>query len=106
MARLPLVPVDLVEGLDVIGFAIARLALLVVGLRVRLGVGCQRHRGGGRGETRARADRAQELAAADRRLAWLFHDPSSLNPLRAPHDGSAKASVSISMNTRPNAPTW
>ena len=64
--------------------------------------------GGGRGGG-AGAERAKELTAADCLLSLFVSllAPSLLfRPVRrAAHAGSAKASVSISMNTRPSAPT-
>ena len=103
------IPVDAIEGLHVLGFA---------GSAPCASRRCSRCR-------RARRRRAAPAAAAatvapapsvrrnsrrpSRSPCVLFSSPSSSScsrlRLRRAHDGSAKASVSISMNTRPSVPT-
>src|SRR5262252_636166 len=67
------IPVDPVEGLNLRRVRLVpRLALLIIGLGV--GVSFTRQRCGGCGrDTRARAERAQELTTAERPLAFSFH---------------------------------
>src|SRR5882757_1430466 len=70
------VPVDPVECLDVIGFLVAGLALLVVAFRVGLGLVAERRRDG-RG-ARAGTEHTEEITPADLttsrgRLVTLFH---------------------------------
>src|SRR5262249_13813745 len=55
------IAIDPVEGLDVVGLAVAALALLVVALAVGLGGGSERRRAGRHG---ADAARAQDLATS------------------------------------------
>src|SRR5215471_16067010 len=74
------IPVDPVEGLNLRRVRLVpRLALLIIGLGV--GVSFTRQRRGGCGcDTRARAERAQELTTAERRLAFSFHSRLLLYP--------------------------
>src|ERR1700680_4097208 len=120
------IPVDPIEGLHLRRvWLIPRLALLVVALGVGARLRRERPRGRGR-NGRADAERAQELTttkrffakffrtmclrAVRRRLAFFCHCPhlpcSAVRslPLRADHDGNAKPSLSISINTRPSVP--
>src|SRR5262245_40775287 len=103
----PRIPVDPIEGLNLRRVRLVpRLALLVVALGVGASFIRQR-RGGGR-DGRASAERAKEFATAERRLAFSFHRRLLLyfvSALCAAHEGSAKASVSMSINTRPSLPT-
>src|SRR6266566_5504017 len=94
--------VDAVIGLDVIAQPIARLLLVLFGLsRLRAA------RKGHRGRADARRHGAQEIAPGDGRLglrAWHGAVPPKVC-LFATQDGSAKASVSMSMKVAPTAAT-
>ena len=59
-----------VKGLDVLGLPVARLALLIVGLAVRYGLGRKRN---GSGDGRAEAECTKELTTSECRLAFHFH---------------------------------
>src|SRR5581483_9215097 len=94
------IPVDPVEGLHVLGFPVAGLAFLIV----RLGIGARlsRERSGGSRDGRSCAERAQKLTAADGRLGGFLHCCTlRFGVASRLYDGSAKASVSMSINTRP-----
>src|SRR4030088_3391763 len=66
------IPVDPIVGLHVFGLPVTGLALLVVVFGV--GVRLARERPGTRGrDGRSRAERPQELATAERRLAFFLH---------------------------------
>jgi hypothetical protein len=54
------IPVDSVKGLDVLGLPVARLALLIIGLAVRYGLGRKRN---GSGDRRAEAERDYQTVA-------------------------------------------
>src|SRR5439155_15214969 len=96
--------VDPVERLDVLGFLVARLALLLVGFGGR-GRTRQRHgAGGGRGAG-ARRQHAKEIATGHCLVLRFVHG-GLLRDLRpAAHAGNAYACDSISMNSRPSMPT-
>src|SRR5205814_10719297 len=102
------IPVHTIERLHVIGFLVAGLPLFIVVLSVGLGHGGERGRGGCR-DTGAGAQHAKEVTTGDSglilRSVLFFHRISSLDFVGASaHDGSANASVSTCMNTRPSVP--
>src|SRR5262245_15781276 len=95
------IPVDAVGGLAVVGFPVTGLALLVV--RLAVGAGRAGDRAGACRDGRAGTKRTQEIATAHRGFALLRHgNPPWL--VRVRHDGSANASASTSINTRPSVP--
>src|SRR6516165_8979975 len=73
------IAVDAVVGLDLVGFPITRLALLVVALAVGDGLSRKRFHRAGR---RAGAEHAKELTASQAQLALRFHS-RALQSLRA-----------------------
>src|SRR5689334_19321283 len=108
------IAVNAIEGLDLGRVRlVASFALLVVALGVGAGFASERRRGCGR-HRGAGAQRAKELATTQRPAALLFHrrhlprsslcaEPSKLD-CATTQAGSANASVSISVNTRPSVP--
>src|ERR1043166_1013587 len=77
------VAVDAIEGLDVIGLFVSRLALLVVGLAV--GACLNGERSGARSDGRASSKRSQEIATTQCSLAFLGHcrcPPARLAPVK------------------------
>src|SRR6516225_3558608 len=98
----PRIAVDAVIGLDLVGFLVTRLALLVVALAVRHRLGRKRFHCAGR---RAGAEHMKELTTPQGRLALRLHS-RTLRSFAPAYSGSANPSVSISMNRSPTAPTW
>src|ERR1700730_8831212 len=100
------ITVDPIVGLHVLGLAVASLALFFIGLgicmhalRERRGRCC---RGG-----RAQAESAKKVTATGVGFGLSLHKRRLLGEFAAAfQDGSAKAWVSISTNTRPSTPTW
>src|SRR5262245_17853346 len=71
------IPVHGIELLHVIGFFVARFALFIVVLAVRLGA-CGERGGGGCRDPCASSERTKELTTSNRRLAFCFHCRSLL----------------------------
>src|ERR1043166_10134382 len=99
------IPVHAVERLHMIGFLVAGLPLFIVVLGVGLGHGSERG-SGDRRDTGTSAKHAKEVTTGDfgfvLHFVLLFHRIPSLDFAAVPaHDGSANASVSTSINTRP-----
>ncbi len=94
------IAVDAVIGLDLVGFAVARLAFLVL----FLAVGCSPlWRAGAIALAAAPAPTsAEESPPPDARLALALSCSASSSTARSPHAGSANACVSISINRRPS----
>jgi len=90
--------------LHVIGFLVACLALLIVGLAVGLRRGNQRRGKGRAGADRADADLAKEVAATDCHFLFVLHRISP-GPTAVGQLANVKASASISRNRRPSEPT-
>src|SRR5690242_4865002 len=99
--------IDAIKRFDVLGVGVvAGFAFFVAGPGIGLRLGDQSNRTCRRAG--AHAERAQNIAPVDLGLVVLCHRQSSIIRLAracAAHAGSAKASASISMNTRPTVPT-
>src|SRR5215813_11587687 len=102
MPPLARITIDAIVGFDLVGFFVAGLAPLVVVLGIGRRPSDERtYRAGGR----TGAEHAKELTTPQTQLVLRFHSASS--GYCAPvHPGSANASVSISINSRPTVPTW
>src|SRR4051812_931890 len=102
------IPVHAIERLHVIGLLVTGLPFFIVVLGVGLGRGGEWGRGG-HGDSGAGAKHAKEVTTGDPwfilHFVLFFHRIPSLDFVGAPfHDGSANASVSTSINTRPSVP--
>src|SRR5207249_375946 len=95
------ITIDAVKRLHVIGFLVARLALLIVGLAVGLCRRDQRCRERRAGTDRANADLPKEAAATDCHFVFVLHRISP-GPTAVDQLANVKASVSISRNRRPS----
>src|ERR1700730_4892456 len=95
------ITVDPIVGLHVLGLAVASLALFFIALGI-----CMRARGERRGSGhrggRAQAESAKEVTPTGIGFGLFLHGASSPRRICSGfQDGSAKAWVSISTNTRP-----
>src|ERR1700751_5528252 len=99
------ITVDPIVRLPVLGLAVASLALFFIALGICLRARGER-RGSGRRGGRAQAESAKEVPPTGIGSGLFWHWRHLLGECAAAfQDGSAKAWVSISTNTRPSTPT-
>src|SRR5439155_25369520 len=100
MPPLARITVDAIVGFDLVGFFVARPALLIVVLGIgRSPTGARTYRAG----RRTGGEGAKELTTPQAQLVLRFHSAPS-GPCAPVHPGSANGSVAISINSLPTVP--